>query len=138
MGFIYWMNEGIGVRMSDVYPHLNKHKTFLAVASQLRNEEVEENDFNLDDYMYGEPFQNLAELFSLLDDTSVLTFGDNNEGESYLLYPPSYPWCRRENEPSSIDEVHERIIDVIVRLTDLTREQADELIDNDLYEVGFG
>ena len=47
MGFVYWMNEGIGVRMSDVIPHLDQHKCFLAVASQLPDEEIKEEDLTL-------------------------------------------------------------------------------------------
>ncbi len=72
------------------------------------------------------------------DDTDSLTYGDNGDGESYFYYPPSYPWERTENEPSSIAEVHERVIKAALRLCDMTREQVETLIDDDIYDYGCG
>lgn len=51
---------------------------------------------------------------------------------------PSYPWERTENEPSSIAEVHERVIKAVLRLCDMTREQVETLIDDDIYDYGCG
>lgn len=87
---------------------------------------------------YGEPFENLADVFTFCDDTDSLTYGDNGNGESYFYYPPSYPWERTENEPSSIAEVHERVIKAVLRLCDMTREQVETLIDDDIYDYGCG
>lgn len=96
--------------------------------------EVSQNEYEL----HGEPFENLADVFTFCDDTDSLTYGDNGDGESYFYYPPSYPWERTENEPSSIAEVHERVIKAILRLCDMTREQVETLIDDDIYDYGCG
>lgn len=105
---------------------------------QLPGEEISEDGFDIDDYLYGEPFENLADVFTFCDDTDSLTYGDNGDGESYFYYPPSYPWERTENEPSSIVEVHERVIKAVLRLCDMTREQVEALIDDDIYDYGCG
>ena len=47
MSMCYWMNEGVGVRASKIYPHLDKHKCFIAVFNQLPDEEIEEDDFDI-------------------------------------------------------------------------------------------
>ena len=138
MSKIYWINQGIGVRSSELYPHLDSHKCFVAVCQQLPNEEINEDEFELDDFFYGRVFENLGDFMCHLDDADVLTYGDNNCGESYFYYPPSYPWERTDNEPLSLTDVHERIIDAIVKVTNLTRKQADALIDDDIYEYGCG
>lgn len=80
----------------------------------------------------------LRMFFYFCDDTDSLTYGDNGNGESYFYYPPSYPWERTENEPSSIAEVHERVIKAVLRLCDMTREQVEALIDDDIYDYGCG
>lgn len=136
MSMCYWMNEGIGIRSSKLYPFLDAHKCYVAVVSQLPDEDINEDDFELDDFFYGEPFENLGDFMCYQDNTGTLTFGDNGNGESYFLYVPSYPWERAENEPLSLAEVHERIIDAVLKVTNLTREEVDILIDDDIYEYG--
>ena len=37
-----------------------------------------------------------------------------------------------------MDEVHRRLIQAVQRLTSLTSEEIEELIDDDLYVVGIG
>lgn len=138
MSVCYWMNQGVGIRASQLYPHLNSHKCYVAVCQQLQDEEIDENEFELEDYLYGEPFQNLGDFMCHLDNTNVMTYGDNGDGEYYFYYAPSYPWERLDNEPLSLTEVHERIVDAVVKVTDLTRKQADALIDDDIYEYGCG
>lgn len=113
-------------------------KCIQLLKEQLPGEEISEDGFDIDDYLYGEPFENLADVFTFCDDTDSLTYGDNGDGESYFYYPPSYPWERTENEPSSIAEVHERVIKAILRLCDMTREQVETLIDDDIYDYGCG
>lgn len=44
----------------------------------------------------------------------------------------------KTNEPSSIAEVHERIISAVLRLCDMSREKIEEIIDDDIYDYGCG
>lgn len=127
-----------GIRVNQLRPFLNPQKCIQLLKEQLPGEEISEDGFDIDDYLYGEPFENLADVFTFCDDTDSLTYGDNGDGESYFYYPPSYPWERTENEPSSIAEVHERVIKAILRLCDMTREQVETLIDDDIYDYGCG
>ena len=138
MSTVYWMCEGIGIRTNDLYPFLNERKCINAIKEQLPDEEIDADDFDIDDYFYGEPFQNLGDLLCHVDDTNSLTYGDNGDGEYYFYYTPSYPWDRGENEPSSIAEVHERIISAVLRLCDMSREKIEEIIDDDIYDYGCG
>lgn len=141
MSTCYWMCEGIGIPTSKLSPFLNKEKCIKFVKEQLPAEDVEdisEDEFEIEDYLYGEPFDNLAEIFTYFDDTNTLTYGDNGNGEYYFYYTPSYPWDRKDNEPTSIEEVHKRIIDSVLCLCDMTAEQVETLIDDDIYDVGCG
>ena len=138
MSRCYWINEGIGVDSDTLLPHLDKHKCFLLVKKQLPDEEISEDDFDLDDFFYGCPFENLGDFMCHADDSEVMTYGDNGDGVSYFLYPKSYPWHRHNNEPRSIAEVHNIIIDSIQKVTNLSTEEADKLIDDDIYELGEG
>lgn len=72
------------------------------------------------------------------DETDTLTWGDNDEGEYFFYYTPSYPWDRRDNEPQIIEEVHARIIAAIQRICDLSSEHIKRLIDNEVHEYGCG
>lgn len=101
MSMSYWICEGVGVRVNQLRPFLNPQKCIQLLKEQLPGEEISEDGFDIDDYLYGEPFENLADVFTFCDDTDSLTYGDNGDGESYFYYPPSYPWERTENEPSS-------------------------------------
>lgn len=138
MSMSYWICEGVGIRANQLRPFLNPQKCIQLLKEQLPGEEISEDGFDIDDYLYGEPFENLADVFTFCDDTDSLTYGDNGNGESYFYYPPSYPWERTENEPSSIAEVHERVIKAVLRLCDMTREQVETLIDDDIYDYGCG
>lgn len=137
MSMVYWMNEGIGVSDDKLYPHLDKQKCFKFISDELPNLEIENNNFDLDDYMY-DPYMNLGDFMCHVDDTGLMSFGDNGNGTSYFLYSPSYPWQRRANEPQSIQEVHDIIVRAIMKVTNLTAEDADKLIDDDIYEYGCG
>jgi len=137
MSMTYWMNEGIGVSSDVLWPHLDKQKCMAVVAAQCPDLELDEKNFDLDDYMY-DTFVNFGDFMCHVDNTGVMSYGDNGYGVSYFLYPPTYPWDRRDNEPQSIDEVHAIIVDAIMKVTNLTAEEADKLIDDDIYEYGCG
>lgn len=134
----YWICEGIGIRANRLFLHLNAEKCIALLKEQLGEdfEETSVEQFDIQDYFYGEPFENLADLLCHCDDTHTLTFGDNNDGECFFYYPPSYPWSRNKNEPTSIEEVHERIKKAVLRICDLSDAEIESMIDDDLYEVG--
>lgn len=136
----YWICEGIGIRANQLFLHLNAEKCIALLKEQLGEdfEETSVEQFDIQDYFYGEPFENLADLLCHCDDTHTLTFGDNNDGECFFYYPPSYPWTRVENEPTSIEEVKERIKKAVLRICDLSDAQIEAMIDPDLYELGCG
>ena len=139
MSVSYWMCEGVGIRVGRLFPHLNNDKCIALIKEKYGEEFVEdENEFDIDDYLYGELFQNLGDMLCHCDDTNTLSYGDNGDGEYYFYYTPSYPWDRRDNEPTSLEDVHERIKDAVQRICDLTREEIEALIDDDIYEYGCG
>lgn len=146
MSVSYWMIEGIGVDVEKIRPHLNKRKVLKLILEQYPDDE-DANEwksrrdlrgFNIDDYLYGNLFDNLGDLLTHCDDTNTLTYGDNGDGGIYLYYPPSMPWHRVPNEPDSQKEVHRRIIEAVMKVTDLDFHTIDEMINDDIYEVGCG
>lgn len=142
----FWTIEGIGFNTNKIEPFINKKKLAKVLLKQLPDDELlletmkGKKYCNLDirDFLYGEPFDGLGDLLAHCDDTNSLTYGDNGNGESYFYYPPSYPWEWTENEPSSIAEVHERIIKAVLCLCDMTSEQVEKLIDDDFFDYGYG
>lgn len=138
MSMNYWMCEGIGIATSTLKPYLDTSKCIELIKEKSNNELIpDKRDFDIEDYFFG-LFENLADMLCYCDDTDTLTWTGDGEGEYYFYYTPSYPWNRRENEPNSMVEVHERIKDSVQRLCSLTREQIEEFIDDDIYECGFG
>ena len=141
MSMSYWMCAGIGIRVNQLYPHLNKKKCIEVLIKQLGEAEmegIEPYEFEIDDYMFGEPFANLGDFLCTVDDTNTLTYGDNGYGEYYFYYTPSYPWERSKNEPVSIQEVHERIIDAVIQVCNLSRAEIEAMIDDEINDVGCG
>ena len=140
MSTCYWMCEGIGIKANELYPYLNKSKCISVLKRELGEDfEIQDGgDFEIDDYLFGNPFENMGDFLCHCDDTNTMTFGDNNDGDCYFYYVPSYPWERRHNEPLSITEVHERIIDSVQCVCDLSRTQIEDMIDDDIYDYGCG
>lgn len=152
MSMTYWMIEGVGINADAIWDRLDDKKVIRFLAQQLPNEvtstEVEAAlaaisrgescPINIRDYLYGEPLENLADALAHCDDTNTLTFADDGDGSAYFYYPPSMPWERGENTPTSIDEVHQRIIDAVQKLTDMTSDEIEGIIDGDLHVVGCG
>lgn len=138
MSMTYWMNEGIGVDSDTIWKHLDMHKCYRLIANWYPEDLPDESEFDLDDYFGGNPFENLGDFLCHIDDSGAMSWGDNGNGVYYFLYTPSYPWNRRENEPKSIQEVHEIIVAAILKVTNLSRDDADRLIDDDIYEMGCG
>lgn len=145
----YWLIEGIGINVDKVRPHLNKRKVINLILRHFpENEDAlkwkfrrDLSGFDIYDFFDGCPFDNLADLLTYCDDTDTLTYGDTNgynDGDEYFYYPPSMPWGMRDNEPQSIKEVHERIIDAVKVVTDLSDAEIESLIDNYISAVGCG
>lgn len=150
MSMSYWVIEGVGLNADKIVPYLNKEKVVRFLIEQLYNEPEDAasldrmilsgdySGFDIDDYMYGSPFDNIADMLTHCDDTDSITYGDDGDGSHYFYYPPSMPWEMRNTEPKSIQEAHERIIAAVQKLTDLDNAQIDHLIDDELYVVGCG
>lgn len=150
MSVSYWMIEGVGIDTDKIRPHLNQDKLLDLLAEQLPKEDdvleliqLREDtgkcpELNIDDYLYGQPFDNFADLLTHCDDTDTITYGDDGDGGCYFYYPPSMPWELREDDPKTIEEVHRRIIIAVQKVTDLSETEIDELIDDELYVVGIG
>lgn len=104
----------------------------------IADNEITEDDFDLEEFIFGDPYQSLAELMCEIDGSGVMGYADNGYGEDYYLYCPSYPWTWRKNEPKSISEVHRIIIKTISKITNLKLDQIEAMIDDDIYDHGCG
>lgn len=138
MSMDFWVCEGIGVRSSVIWPLLDMSKCREAVKKLIPDEDIPYNNFSLDDYMDGNPFYGLGDFLAQLDDTTTISYGDNGNGETFFIYNRSYPWEHFKNEPDSIDEVHRRIINAISKVCNLSKDEIDLLIEDDIYEEGWG
>jgi len=146
MSMSYWMIEGIGFNANKIKPHLNIGKVVGFFSKQFPDEADlrmmiftgNHSDFDIDDYLYGNGFEDLADVLCHCDDTDTLTFCDDGDGNCYFYYPPSMPWDRMDNDPKSEQEVIDRIIAATQKITDLSAEEITSMIDKDLYVVGMG
>lgn len=66
MSMSYWICEGVGIRVNQLRPFLNPQKCIQLLKEQLPGEEILEDGFDIDDYLYGEPFENLADVFTFV------------------------------------------------------------------------
>ena len=150
MSMSYWTIDGVGLDTDKIIPYLNSEKLAQFLIEQLGQEPgtvtelkrmVASGDFSsldIEDYLYGQPFDNIADLLTHCDDTDSITYGDDGEGSYYFYYPPSMPWEMRDTEPKNIQEVHNRIIAAVQQVADLESDEIDLMIDDDLHVVGFG
>lgn len=139
MSMTYWMNEGIGIDIDNLYPHIN-HEKVIGVLEKLYPDEPNirmdyEEDHDI--CMFCDQ-GDYAELLCKLDTRKIFCYGTDGDGAYYFLYSPRFPWEVTENDPKSIEEVHQYIIELVRQITDLSDSQIDKLIDNDIYEVGCG
>lgn len=146
MSMSYWIIEGIGLNVADIEPHINKEKTVRFFSEQLPDEMDLKNiattgdhtSFDMEEYYCGRGFENLADVLCHCDDTDSLTFGNDGEDGVYFYYPPSMPWHHTPNEPQTEQEVVDRIIKAVQKITDMTKEEVEKVIDKELYVVGAG
>ena len=146
MSMCYWIIQGVGICADEIEEFINKEKLANKLLEQLPDDDellsmVETKNYSkldIDDFLFGCPFDNIAEVLWHCDDTDSLTYSDDGEGESYLYYPPSMPWHHTDTEPKSVEEVHKRIIDAVKKITTLSDEEISKMIDDELYIVGCG
>lgn len=146
MSMCEWVVEGIGICTDKIEPFIDKEKLAYKLFEQLPEDNelaalIEAKSFNkldVDNYMFGCPFENMADVLCHFDDTDTLSYSSDGEGAYYFYYPPSMPWHRKETEPESAEEVHRRIIKAVKKITDLSDDEIDNMIDDELFVIGFG
>lgn len=139
MSMAYWMNEGIGIDIDNLYPHINHEKVVECLKRLYPDDPDVEADYNEDhDISIFCDQGDYAEFLCNLDDDNVFCYGNDGDGRYFFLYPPCFPWEVKDADPKTMEEVHQRIIAIVRQITDLPDEAIDKLIDNDIYEVGCG
>lgn len=146
MSMCYWLIEGIGIDASKLIPFIDNKKFAEFLVIQLPdNDFISEvvsqkkyDELDFEDFLHGYPFDNLADLLTFCDDTDTLVYGNDGENGYYLYYPPSMPWHRVSNEPNNVEEVHQRIIAAASSITNLSSDEIENMIDDELYVVGGG
>lgn len=150
MSFNYFTIEGIGVTESNIAPFVNPKKVIECIKKLCPSElEDIENDTNgvddideleniVDGYICsGGYYKSICEMLVYMNDENFLLFEPSND-EDYLFYPRKYPWEMKKGEPKTLQEVHEIIIDAVLLVCDMTREQVENLIDDDIFETYYG
>ncbi len=144
MSHYHWIVQGVGIDTSKVKPYIDGEK-FANVLYDYSDynkklyDGVKDTDFGRKDgsadYLLRPAceFDNLAELLTFCDDTNSIVYTYDGKGNSFFHYPPSMPWERTETEPQTIKEVHNRIIEAVKKITSLTDDEIDKMIDDDLY-----
>lgn len=138
MSMRHWVCEGIGIRTDKLYPYLDTKKCIRELKKQLPDETIRPDGFDIDDYFYGNPFNDMGEFLYHLDDSDTMTYGDNGDGEHYFYYPPNFPWAMGPNEPKTIEDVHRIIINAVMKICNVDEDVIERMIEDDLYEYGCG
>lgn len=142
MSVCYWTIEGIGINAENIreFIDVEKFKKHLKENYKgIQHTELESTDeFDIDNYLGGNLYDNLADLLTFFDSSDSLVYAEDEEGNSYLYYPPSMPWHRTENEPQTQEEVHRRIVKAVQGIASLTEESIEKMIDDDIFIVCCG
>lgn len=146
MSVSYWLIQGVGIDTAKIEPYLNRKSLMSLLSRELPGDEFVElmercgdyNQLDINEFFYGEPFDNLGDLLCHCDKTDSITYGEDGDGGVYFYYPPSMPWHHTANEPKTLQEVHKRIVDAVKAVTVLSNEEIERMIDDDLYVVGVG
>jgi hypothetical protein len=93
-------------------------------------------NFDVSDYLYGSPYDLLSEIFASADDSGWLYY-ESADGAEYLYFRPCYPWQADEYCPKSATEVHKRIIAAVSKFTDMSAEEIEAFIDDDLFDFYY-
>ena len=127
MSMDYWGIIGYGVCLDDIYDYLNREKVNTLVRKLLPKETFEEDVFD-DDTFYGNPYNNLAEFLCDLDEDKIFSWNDDGQGAPYFLYFPSYPWQRKENEPTDVNEVTDKMVKILHKVYDMPINELRKMI----------
>lgn len=142
MSACYWIIEGIGINAEDIREFIDVGKFKKHLRENHKGERfagLETSDeFDIDDYLDGNLYDDLADLLTFFDSSDSLTYSEDEKGDSYLFYPPSMPWDRTENEPHTREEVHRRIVKAVQGVTSLTEESIENMIDDNMFVVCYG
>lgn len=153
MSTSYWVIEGVGIPLSKVLPHIVLDKFIAGVEKcshktkkeieVLREAIVTNYHASVEEFVTESEDDYLARVIT----AGALIFGDefhslcytiDNEDDGYLYYPPSMPWERKENEPTSIEEVHDRIVKAVQSVTDMNEADILACIDDEIFIVCEG
>lgn len=145
MSMSYWIISGIGIACYEIEPYVKRDKLFDFIRSELCKKDLERlfpgieyPSLSIDEIVSMAGYDDIADLLCHCDDTDSLTYGNDGEGGCYFYYPPSMPWEQTPTEPKSVEEVIDRIVNAVQKITDMTSEQIESLIDTELYVVGMG
>lgn len=143
MSLCYWSICGVGICAEDIYDYLDKEKLANFLYSEITDGEEAErlrtliyeqryDEVCLEDYFDNYAFDSLAEILYACDSTKLLTYGEDEDGMSYLFYPSSMPWQRRNDEPENLKQVHDIIINAVQKISSLSRKEIERMIDDDI------
>lgn len=133
----YWSCTGFGVKAEDLLPYMNAKKCVKFLRNDLPNMSIDYFDFDINNYIYGEPFSCFAEILAECDETGSLTYGNTGyDGYSYLYYPPQYPWTILNKDPLSKIDVLKRIFDAVSKVCDIDLPTLTRMVDY-IDEIGY-
>jgi len=141
---IQWPITGLGVSLYDIRDMLDaekirallqKHSTGVLDESHEEFQEYQnasnEDRFDLLECDLEESNDFTCGFLAMDDERNLLVSANDNEGGFYLMYEPSYPWERRDNDFTSEEDARQYICDFLMRfmLPEVTAEQVQEKID---------
>ena len=132
MSFTPWTVEGVGISVNTFAHRIDEEKLFHKIqevthTSLEGREEDPLEDLILDVFGYSDYYIDPEEYPGLL-------FGYCAE-ERFIFFPPAMPWQRKENEPKTLEEVHQMIVKLVCSITDMTADEVLKEIDDDLLVV---
>lgn len=145
-----WGIKGIGINASDILPYIDKSRVADILIANDDNEDdpiaketMEEirkmketgdyTEMDVSQFVSDCGWRNVSSLLAYCDDSHTLcgSWVPNGE-EGYFFYESSMPWDRFYNEPSCIEDVHNRIVEAVQQIADMTESQIETLIDDKL------
>jgi len=154
MGMCYWVCEGIGVEQGDLL-HIMDGDKLKELFNEVTKDEWKdewENDYKFStlsndkkveavmDFIDSSDFnEKLPELLQHKDVKGVLSTGNDNDGQYFLLYSPRYPWDESGGFTSQ-DEVVKYFYALLCPFcrNDVTEEELLAVIDADIFVHGCG
>lgn len=118
MSMTSWGIVGYGVSIDDIYKYIDHEKVNAIIRKLFREEDFTEDVFE-DDTFYGNPYTNFAEFLCELDDDNIFSWDDDGQDKDYFLYEPSFSWARRPNEPSSMVECQDKMVNILKKVCDV-------------------